>query len=111
MSEQPLAARAARLLAVGLVGLSVTGCPSREKMGIGAMGILGPGVINDPKNKSLRFDLLKFGLDQFCKEMKERGAPLKLRDGEPVLGRFFAETCSSQVIDEENRKSFIVQYT
>ncbi|HVU04573.1 MAG TPA: hypothetical protein VHE30_22600 [Polyangiaceae bacterium] len=111
MRPPTLAARAARLVLILTAVLLATGCPSREKMGIGAMGILGPGVINDPKNKSLRFDLLKFGLDQFCKEMKERGAPLKLRDGEPVLGRFFAETCSSQVIDEENRKSFIVQYT
>lgn len=78
---------------------------------MGAMGVLGPGVINDPKNKSLRFDLLKFGLDQFCREMRERGAPLKLRDGEPVLGRFFADGCNSQIVDEENRKSFIVQYS
>lgn len=76
-----------------------------------AMGVLGPGVINDPKNRSLRFDLLKFGLDQFCQQMKERGAPLKLKDDEPVVGRFFADGCNSQIIDEENRKSFIVQYS
>ena len=43
--------------------------------------------------------------------MRERGAPLKLRDGEPVLGRFFANGCNSQVIDDESRKSFIVQYS
>ncbi|HEX3597241.1 MAG TPA: hypothetical protein VHU80_19165 [Polyangiaceae bacterium] len=91
--------------------LGAVGCPSRDSLGIGAMGMLGPGVINDPANKSLRFDLLKFGLDQFCKEMRERGAPLKLRDGEPVLGRFFATGCNSQIIDDESRKSFIVQYT
>jgi hypothetical protein len=91
--------------------LGAIGCPSRDSMGIGAMGMLGPGVINDPANKSLRFDLLKFGLDQFCKEMRERGAPLKLRDGEPVLGRFFANGCNSQVIDDESRKSLIVQYS
>jgi hypothetical protein len=80
-------------------------------MGISAMGMLGPGIINDPQNKSLRFDLLKFGLDQFCKEMRDRGAPLKLRDGEPVLGRFYASGCSSQVIDDESRQSLVVQYT
>jgi hypothetical protein len=91
--------------------LGATGCPKKETVGIGAMGILGAGVINDPKNKSLRFDLLKFGLDQFCREMHERGAPLKLRDGEPVLGRFFATGCNAQVVDEENRKSFVVQYS
>lgn len=78
---------------------------------MGAMGVLGPGVINDPKNRSLRFDLLKFGLDQFCREMRERGAPLKLRDDEPVIGRFFADGCNSQILDEDTRKSFVVQYT
>lgn len=78
---------------------------------MGAMGVLGPGVINDPKNRSLRFDLLKFGLDQFCREMRERGAPLKLRDDEPVIGRFFADGCNSQILDDDTRKSFIVQYT
>jgi hypothetical protein len=95
--------------ALALVG--AVGCPSRDSLGISAMSMLGPGVINDPANKSLRFDLLKFGLDQFCHEMRERGAPLKLRDGEPVLGRFFATGCNSQIIDDESRKSFIVQYT
>jgi hypothetical protein len=88
-----------------------TACPNKETTGMRAMGLLGPGIINDPKNKSLRFDLLKFGLDQFCKEMRERGAPLKLRDGEPVLGRFFADGCNAQVIDDETRKSFVVQYS
>jgi hypothetical protein len=95
--------------AIALVG--ATGCPNKESLGLSAMGLLGPGVINDPKNKSLRFDLLKFGLDQFCREMRERGAPLKLRDGEPVVGRFFAVDCNSQIIDEEARQSFIVQYS
>jgi hypothetical protein len=104
--------RARSLGLAALVALAfATGCPKQETLGIGAMGILGKGVINDPKNKSLRFDLLKFGLDQFCREMRERGAPLKLRDGEPVLGRFFADGCNSQVIDEETRKSFVVQYS
>jgi hypothetical protein len=97
------------LLVVILLG--ATGCPSREQLGFSAMGLLGPGVINDPKNKSLRFDLLKFGLDQFCEQMRERGAPLKLHDGEPVLGRFYADGCNTQVIDEEDRKSIVVQYS
>ena len=42
------------------------------------MAILGSGVVNDPANRSLRFDMLKFGLDQFCAEMLKGGAPLKL---------------------------------
>jgi hypothetical protein len=34
-----------------------------------------------------------------------------MSDDQPVIGRFFAESCQSQVIDDENRKSFVVQYT
>src|SRR4051794_40922901 len=80
--------------------LWLAGCPSREQLGMGALSVLSEGVINDPANKSLRFDILKFGLDRFCFEMTRRGAPLKLSDEEPVLGRFFAETCSSRVVED-----------
>jgi hypothetical protein len=80
-------------------------------MGDGSLRVLGAGVVNDPANKSLRFDMLKFGLERFCEEMLKAGAPLKLSDQEPVLGRFFAESCQSQVLDDETRKSFVVQYT
>ncbi|MGC4092405.1 MAG: hypothetical protein QM756_31920 [Polyangiaceae bacterium] len=71
---------------------------------------LGPGVVNDPKNRSLRFDLLKFGLEQFCAEMSARGLALKMSDDEPVMGRFYASACNTQTLDEETRKSFVVQY-
>jgi hypothetical protein len=93
------------------LGLSLAGCGSRESLGDGSLRVLGAGVVNDPENKSLRFDMLKFGLDRFCEEMLKAGAALKLSDQEPVLGRFFAESCQSQVIDEEARKSFVMQYT
>jgi hypothetical protein len=94
-----------------LLGLgALTGCPSRESLGTSSMSVLGAGVVNDPANKSLRFDMLKFGLESFCHEMLKGGAPLKLADDEPVLGRFFAAGCQAQVLDEEQRKSFIVQY-
>lgn len=99
------------VVATAVALLGVTGCPKKESLGVSAMNVLGPGVINDPKNKSLRFDILKFGLDEFCREMRERGAPLKLRDGEPVLGRFFADGCTAQIIDEEQRKSLVLQYS
>jgi hypothetical protein len=88
--------------------LALLGCPSRE--GTGALSVLGSGVINNPSNKSLRFDLLKFGLDRFCEEMRHGGAPLKLADDQPVIGRFFASGCQSQVIDEDQRQSFVVQF-
>jgi hypothetical protein len=42
--------------------------------------------------------------------MLKAGTPLKLADDNPVLGRFFATSCQSQILDEEQRKSFIVQY-
>ncbi len=93
------------------LGLLLSGCGSRESMGDGSLRVLGSGVVNDPSNKSLRFDMLKFGLDRFCEEMLKAGVALKLSDSEPVLGRFFAESCQSQVIDEEARKSFVMQYT
>jgi hypothetical protein len=91
--------------------VGAVGCPSKERLGVGTMSVLGEGVINDPKNKRLRFDLLTFGLEQFCREMRVRGAPLKMRDGEPVIGRFFADACSSQVIDEPNRQTFVVRFS
>jgi hypothetical protein len=95
-------------LSLALGGFS--GCASRESLGRTTMAIVGAGVVNDPANKSLRFDLLKFGLESFCHEMLKTGTPLKLGDDNPVVGRFFATSCQSQVLDEEQRKSFIVQY-
>ena len=103
--------RTTLLLLALLSGLLTSGCPSKESLGASSMTILGPGVINNPKNKSLRFDMLKFGLDRFCFEMTRRGAPLKLRDDQPVMGRFFAESCNQTLIDDENRKSLVVQYS
>lgn len=103
--------RSKRLLLSLSLGLALSACGSRESLGDGSLRVLGAGVVNDPENKSLRFDMLKFGLERFCEEMLKAGAALKLSDQEPVLGRFFAESCQSQVIDEDARKSFVMQYT
>ncbi|HEY5377588.1 MAG TPA: hypothetical protein VIK01_28105, partial [Polyangiaceae bacterium] len=97
------------LVAASLTALA--GCASRDSLGSSAVRVLGAGVINDPSNKSLRFDILKFGLDSFCTEMLKGGAPLKFGDDEPVVGRFFADSCQSQVLDDDAHKSFVVQYT
>lgn len=86
-------------------------CGNREALGVSAMSVVSAGVTNDPANKSLRFDLLSYGMDRFCVEMLRRGAPLKLADHEPVLGRFFAEACSAQVIDNADRQSLVVRYS
>lgn len=103
--------RAWPAIALGFVLFGTSGCPKKETLGSASMSVLGPGVINNPKNKSLRFDILKFGLERFCFEMTRRGAPLKLSDDQPAVGRFFADTCSQTVLDDERRKSIIVQYT
>lgn len=95
----------AQLFVLGLL----FGC-GREKLGSGAIGVLSSGVINDPSNKSLRFDLLKFGLEQFCSEMQRRGLALKMRDGEPNLGRFAAASCQSQIIDEPTRQTILIRF-
>ncbi|MEZ4225263.1 MAG: hypothetical protein R3B13_30205 [Polyangiaceae bacterium] len=103
--------RRSLLLALLATSLLLPGCPNKEAVGSSAIGVLGPGVINNPENKSLRFDILKFGLDRFCFEMTRRGAPLKLNDDQPVVGRFFANSCNQTVIDDDNRKSLVIQYT
>lgn len=69
-----------------------------------------PGVINRTDNKSLRFAMLKYGLDQFCSEMTARGAPLKLVDDQPTIGRFFPQQCDARIIDDDTSKSFLVQF-
>jgi len=108
----PAPARFRSLFAASLTTLlslaTLLSCASTSSR---AVSILGAGVMNDPSNKSLRFDILKFGLSTFCGELLKAGAPLKFGDDEPVVGRFFAETCDSQVLDDEAHKSFVVQYT
>jgi hypothetical protein len=86
-------------------------CGNQESLGVSALSVVSAGVVNDPSNKSLRFDLLEFGLDRFCVEMRRRGAPIKLSDHEPVLGRFFADGCQAQVIDQADRQSVVVRYS
>lgn len=86
-------------------------CGNQEALGVSAVSVVSSGVINDPSNKSLRFDLLEFGLTRFCVEMRRRGAPIKLSDHEPVLGRFFAEGCHAQVIDQADRQSIVVSFS
>jgi hypothetical protein len=115
MRARSLPLKLSRFVFFGLLALLpllvLGGCPSRESVGTRTVTILGAGVVNNPANKSLRFDILKFGLESFCTEMLRGGAPLKMSDDEPVIGRFFAQSCQSQVLDDESRKSFIVQYT
>jgi hypothetical protein len=69
-----------------------------------------PGVINRPDNKSLRFAMMKYGLETFCQEMLKRGAPLKLADDQPSIGRFYPNRCDTRIVDEDANRSFLVQF-
>lgn len=85
------------LALLGLLSAVVpqTGCKSG---GIGLITLM-PGVVNDPANRTLRREIIQFGNAQFCKEMQKRGIPIRMRDDEPVIGRFFASTCSYREIE------------
>jgi hypothetical protein len=86
-------------LLLAVLATAASGCSGcLGRAGATTMGIM-PGVINDPGNRSLRRAMLRFGLEQFCKELTHRGAPLKLRDDEPVAGRFYARSCNHQELD------------
>ncbi len=90
---------------------SLLGCASKQSLGTSGVTILGPGIINDPKNKSLRFDILKYGLKSFCDEMMTRGVALKLSDDHPVAGRFFARNCVSDVSDDDSKQTFTIKFS
>jgi hypothetical protein len=95
------------LLGFGVSGAACSGFAQRT--GPQALAIM-PGVINRTDNKSLRFALLKYGLETFCQEMTKRGAPLKLADDQPSIGRFYPQRCDTRLIEDEANKSFLVQF-
>lgn len=64
-----------------------------------------PGVMNDPSNRTLRREILNFGSDQFCSELKKRGAPLRMREDQPIMGRFFVTNCDFK--EQENGDIYI----
>jgi hypothetical protein len=89
---------------------ALTSCAGlAQSTGSTALAIM-PGVINRPDNKSLRFAMLKYGLESFCQEMTKRGAPLKLNDDQPSVGRFFPQRCETRLVEDETNKSFLVQF-
>ena len=99
--------RLAGFLLATTVSLVVGGCGGCiQSGGQASFGIM-PGVVNDPSNRSLRRAIMRFGLDEFCKELTHRGAPLRLRDEDPVAGRFYAKTCNYQ---ELNSGDVFVQF-
>jgi len=42
--------------------------------------------------------------------MTKRGAPLKLSDDQPTIGRFYPQRCDTRLIDDEANKTFLVQF-
>jgi hypothetical protein len=86
-----------RVWLVMLLGL----CSSGASCGQTALSIL-PGVINDPANRTLRRELFAFAISELCTEMQARSVPLKLRDADPNIGRFFPNGCSVQQMPNEN---------
>jgi hypothetical protein len=98
------------LMVLLLLCPSLSSCANSETLGIKGITFVGQGMVNDPQNRSLRFDLLKYGLETLCSEMKKRGVNLKLSDEHPVMGRFFARECQTEIVDEEQRKSLILRF-
>lgn len=99
-----------RLLLLLCISLPVLACQVGARTGKDAATIIGRGVVNNPANKSLRFDMLKFGLREFCNELMLRGAPLRLDDGQPVIGRYFGDSCQAKSIDTLEKRTVIVQF-
>lgn len=89
---------------------SLPGCRIDAQTGKGAASIVGAGIVNDPKNKSLRFEMLEFGLHEFCKELLVSGAPLRLDDEQPIIGRFFAESCQAASVADREQDRILVQF-
>ncbi len=71
---------------------SSTGCTSCAQSYIGLM----PGTMNDPSNRTLRREILSFGIGRFCTELMKHSAPLKLADDQPAIGRFFPTSCTAK---------------
>src|SRR6266516_700868 len=87
----------ARRTFLAIVAFAASSCGGlTQSAGPSAIAIM-PGVINRTDNKSLRFAMLKYGLDSFCQEITTRGAPLRLRDDQPSIGRFFPQRCDARV--------------
>jgi hypothetical protein len=90
---------------------SVAGSPQRGRraallLAVVSSGACNPtsvcklaGPINDPSNRTLRRNIMSFGLDQFCPQMTSRNAPLKLTPDAPIIGRFYPQDCTKQLLD------------
>ena len=99
MSRPSALIRIAGLVLAVLTTTVVGGCGGCVQQGGQASFGIMPGVVNDPGNRSLRRAIMRFGLEEFCRELTHRGAPLRMRDDDPVIGRFYARTCNHQELN------------
>lgn len=86
-----------RLLGVLLLAVTSLGA----SCGQSALSIL-PGVVNDPSNRTLRREIFGYAVSELCSELQSRSIPLKLRDPDPSIGRFFPSACNVQQMPSEN---------
>jgi hypothetical protein len=95
MPGRPIAiGRAAAALLGCSLGLStMIGCSAQTYLAVM------PGVLNDPSNRTLRRELLGFGTGSLCKEMMQRSIPMKLREDDPTIGRFYPRKCNVETLD------------
>ena len=56
-------------------------------------------AINDPSNRTMRRNIMSFGLGEFCKQMTTHEAPLKLTPDANVIGRFYPQHCIQRTLD------------
>jgi hypothetical protein len=87
----------ARVLLIMLVAWCCLGASCGQTV----LSIL-PGIVNDPSNRTLRREIFGFAVSQLCQQMQERSIPLKLRDADPNIGRFFPNGCSVQQMPNDN---------
>lgn len=90
-------AAALRLLCAGLFASFTVGA----SCGQSALGLF-PGIVNDPHNLALRKAILEFGTSKICGEVYKRSLPLKLREEDPVIGRFHASNCQVEPLANGN---------
>lgn len=86
-----IASGAALALLAGFAPLTLSACSPNAVCKIS-------GPINDPSNRTLRRNIMSFGLGQFCQQMTTRNAPLRLTPNGNVVGRFFPQHCTQQTL-------------
>jgi hypothetical protein len=88
----PMRAWLALLATAVAAGTQVSACSPNSVCKMG-------GPINDPSNRTLRRNIMSYGLSQFCQQMTSRSAPLELAPDAPVIGRFFPQHCQEQMME------------